>query len=234
MKLDTLRREATPEGVEIALPVAGPLARLFAWLIDVTLILVCAVGSIFVFAPGGEAGIGLWLLLIFVLTWGYHVVFEVLLGGASPGKRALGLVVVHEDGTAVGWRSSLLRNLLRFVDSLPMSPFPTYGFGLLSCLVSPDNQRLGDRLAGTLVLHRVRRAPPPPEAPEAIRPLPPPPGLSLDDARLLLAFLERESTWSPQRRVELADRLSALTGATGDVGLERLRGMAAWLRESGP
>ena len=62
-------------------------------------------------------------LLLFLVQWWYMVLFEVLNQGRTPGKYWLGLRVVHDDGTPVGWTSSLTRNLLRFVDLLPFGYF---------------------------------------------------------------------------------------------------------------
>lgn len=63
------------------------------------------------------------------MNWWYMVLFEVLDRGRTPGKRLLGLRVVHDDGTPIDWSSSLIRNLLRFVDMLPT------GYGLGQSLV---------------------------------------------------------------------------------------------------
>ncbi len=72
----------------------------------------------------GKLGAGLGLLLTFIMTWWYMVLFEVLNQGRSPGKQMMGLRVVHDDGTPVGWAASLLRNLLRFADILPFGYAP--------------------------------------------------------------------------------------------------------------
>ncbi len=57
----------------------------------------------------GDLGLGIYLLLFFSLLWFYPVAFEVWRRGATPGKSALGLQVVHDDGTPVGLPASLLR-----------------------------------------------------------------------------------------------------------------------------
>jgi uncharacterized RDD family membrane protein YckC len=81
----------------------------------------------------GKLGAGLGSLLMFGVSWWYMVLFEVLRQGRSPGKQWMGLRVVHDDGTPVGWSASLLRNLLRFVDLLPFG----YFLGAISCLQHP-------------------------------------------------------------------------------------------------
>jgi uncharacterized RDD family membrane protein YckC len=166
-------------------------------------------------------GVGLMLLALFLLEWLYPVFFE-LRSGATPGKRAMHLVVVHADGTPIGPSASLLRNLLRALDFLPV----LYGLGLAAMLVDRDFRRLGDLAAGSLVIHRDV----PPTTPVAIsdaEPLPPPVPLDLETQQAVLAFAERAGTLSPARRAELAAR-SPLGRAAADP-LASLLGVAAWI-----
>src|SRR5207342_2574723 len=95
-------------------------------------------------------GSGILLILWFALEWFYPTICEVWFNGATPGKKFLGLLVLHADGTPVGLPASLIRNLLRAVDFLPF----LYGFGLLAMLLNRDFQRLGDIAGGTLVVYR--------------------------------------------------------------------------------
>lgn len=222
MRIDTERSRATPEGVTLGLRVAGPPARLLAWAID-AIVLVVAQFTLALFAATLDvAGLGFYYLLFFALFWFYPVAFEVLRGGATPGKSSLGLQVVHDDGTPVGLTASLVRNLLRFADFLPFA----YGAGLVSMLLSADFQRLGDLAAGTLVVYRddeVGRKVP--------RAAPVPPAIALDrrEQRAVIDFGARLSTWNEERRAELAAVAEPLTGAAGDAGVERLLGIANWL-----
>ncbi len=223
MRIDTECRRETPEGVTLSLRPAGPSARLVAWGIDAIIIVVAQSLLALVFGVLGDLGAGLLLLLVFALWWFYPVGFEVLRHGATPGKTAIGLQVVHDDGTAVGFSASLLRNLLRFADFLPFA----YGAGLVSMLLSSECQRLGDLAAGTLVIYRedeiaVRRTP---EAPAT------PPLLPLDrtEQRAVIDFAARYATWNDERREELAAVASPITGATGEAGVRKLLGIANWL-----
>jgi hypothetical protein len=75
----------------------------------------------------GKASVGLWLLVLFVLEWGWNVLFETFWRGQTPGKRMLRLRVVR-DGYPVGFIDSVLRNLLRAADFLPVG----YVLGLLA------------------------------------------------------------------------------------------------------
>jgi len=222
--LDTRLRVETPEGVDLLLSPAGPLPRALAFAVDLCLRGALSLAVLGALGQLGELGIGLGLILLFLLNWWYMVLFEVLNQGCSPGKQLLGLRVVHEDGTPVGWGASLLRNLLRCVDMLPLG----YCCGLLASLANPRFQRLGDLAAGTLVIHRPRRLLPP--APEAVAPLPPPCVLSASEQRALLAYDERQQRLSPARREELAGLLAPLLGVSVAEAPLRLQRIAAGLR----
>ncbi|MCP3918545.1 MAG: RDD family protein [bacterium] len=224
MKLDTRRAVETPEGVELGLRVAGPVARLTAWFIDALIRGAVYYGIATVAGLFGGAGLAFFLLTVFLGEWFYFVFFEVMRNGATPGKRSCRLHVVHRDGTPVGWTASLIRNFVRFADFFPFA----YGFGLVSALVSPEFQRLGDRVAGTVVAYR--DAPPGRDEPSQHEPLAPPVALAIDEQAALLEFDERSSNWTTARRKELANLLEPLTGAKGQEGLVRVHGMAAWAR----
>src|SRR5206468_135324 len=103
----------TPEGVDLRLSPAGPVVRAQAWAIDaiIRFFLFVAVGILA--APLRAAGAGLAAIAFFVISWIYPVLYEVLGGGRTPGKRVMGVRVVHDNGTPVGWSASMLRNLIR-------------------------------------------------------------------------------------------------------------------------
>ncbi len=137
--LDTIRRVETPEGVELSLRVAGPVARALAWGADSLIKYGALWGLLMALAVLDQGGFGLWLIALFLTEWFYPALFEVYAGGATPGKKALGLKVIHADGTPVDWPAALIRNLLRAADFLPVF----YGFGLTAMLCNRDFQRLG-------------------------------------------------------------------------------------------
>src|SRR5262249_54993175 len=89
-------------------------------------------------------------LLAFAIYNGYFIFFEWLLNGQTPGKRLLHIRVIQQGGYALRFFDTLLRNLLRVVDFIPLF----YGVGLVSLLMSRNSQRLGDLVAGTLVVHQ--------------------------------------------------------------------------------
>jgi uncharacterized RDD family membrane protein YckC len=140
---------STPEGVELEVELGGLGSRFLAESIDYVLkaVLVGAL-AIVLFAIGGGVATAVLLVLVFLIWFGYDVLFEVLAGGRTPGKRACGLRVVRSGGQPVGFLASSVRNLLRIVDG----PLTSYLAGIVSIVVSERNQRLGDMAADTLVV----------------------------------------------------------------------------------
>src|SRR4051812_40364926 len=134
--------------------------------------LLIAALAILLFAIGSGVATAVFLVLVFLVWFGYDVLFEVLANGRTPGKRACGLRVVRSGGQPIGFVASSVRNLLRLVDG----PLTSYIAGIVSIVVSKRNQRLGDMAADTLV---VREPPAPGRAPSWERrpdtvPAPPP------------------------------------------------------------
>ncbi|OYT96430.1 MAG: hypothetical protein CFE49_07360 [Pseudomonas sp. PGPPP3] len=189
--LDTRYKVETPEGIDLILRPASLLPRALAFAVDLAIR-------------------GLLLGLLFVAF--------ALLG--KLGKKLLGLRVVHDDGTPVGWAASLTRNLLRFVDFLPFA----YGLGILSCLNHPAFKRLGDLAAGTLVVYQETPSPRPPLPPA--EPLPEPFALSLDEQRAILAFAERQGSLSDERRQEVAALLAEPLQVAPEQAQAQLNGIA--------
>lgn len=105
------------------------------------------------FLPGAfeeatELAIIVAVLAIFGLQYGYFAIFELVWQGQTPGKRAMNLRVVTLDGTTAGAAAILTRNLIRIVDFLP----PSYGIGATVMVCTKKSQRLGDLVAGTIVV----------------------------------------------------------------------------------
>src|SRR5215213_7558210 len=132
--LDTTRRVATPEGIELTLRLAGPVPRALAWAVDFLLRIALVFVMMLVASPLGRAGTGVVLITAFVVEWLLPAAFETLWNGQTPGKRAFGIAVLNDDGTPVRWPAALTRNLLRAVDFLPLF----YGIGLAAMLVNRD------------------------------------------------------------------------------------------------
>jgi uncharacterized RDD family membrane protein YckC len=93
------------------------------------------------------------LILAFLVVWGgYFVVFEWAWRGQTPGKRWLKLRVIREDGRPITFFEAAARNLLRIFDMMPWLGVPLYSIGLVSVFVSRRDQRIGDMVAGTVVV----------------------------------------------------------------------------------
>jgi uncharacterized RDD family membrane protein YckC len=89
------------------------------------------------------------IILAFLLMSGYFAVFEWMWNGQTPGKRWLKLRVIREDGRPISFFEAMVRNLLRDFDIMP---FPFYSIGLISVFASTSDQRVGDLVAGTVVV----------------------------------------------------------------------------------
>jgi hypothetical protein len=96
----------------------------------------------------GAVGIVAQALALLVLTWGYHVYFEVRHQGQSPGKRIVGIRVVDGRGLPLSLEQSFVRNVVRVLDALPVG----YALGAIVCQLDPHRRRLGDIAADTLVV----------------------------------------------------------------------------------
>ena len=164
----------TPEQVELRYELAGIGSRFLAMLLDslIQLVILAAVAGIFIASMSTSIGfhisdIPTWLiaifsLIIFIIWSAYFLYFEAAKNGQTPGKKAVGIRVIRDTGHPIDFRSAFLRNVVRLVDYLP----GTYAIGMISIFVSPQYRRLGDYVAGTLVVRTgvqniVRREPTP-------------------------------------------------------------------------
>jgi uncharacterized RDD family membrane protein YckC len=91
------------------------------------------------------------IFLNFCIFWGYYAAFEALWNGQTPGKRWAGIRVIKETGRPINAFEALARNFLRIIDLLPF--VPPYAVGIVTMLLNSKNRRLGDFVAGTLVVH---------------------------------------------------------------------------------
>ncbi len=161
------------ENVSFSLETAGLGSRLAALFVDTAIQLFVAF-LVFIVVTGIVGYFDLWRFLapllgspqdplgkitIFIsalmvlFVFGYFVLFEWLWDGQTPGKRWFGLRVTTTDGLPISLWVSVIRNIVRVVDFLPMG----YGFGAVVCLANELNQRGGDLAAGTVVVVEGRR-----------------------------------------------------------------------------
>jgi uncharacterized RDD family membrane protein YckC len=181
--LDNTVEVETPEHVRFRYRVAGPVRRMLAYAIDllVRFLVLLVLGVILLIAMGAsQAVLGVLAIVGFILEWGYYVFFETMWSGRSLGKRALSLRVVKEGG-------------------YPILPF-FYIVGLFTMAGDSRFRRIGDRVAGTLVVveERSRVA-----APLTITPPPTPAELEGFPQRPPLTAWERETLELYLRRVDL-------------------------------
>lgn len=88
------------------------------------------------------------IFISFLLNWGYFTLFEAFWNGQTPGKRVARIRVIQRSGRAIGLFESMARNLVRYVDQFPFF----YAVGVITMFVTRQHQRLGDLVAGTLVV----------------------------------------------------------------------------------
>ena len=145
--------------MSIELPLAGIGSRFIAILVD-TLILIASFIALGILAAiilsalaayGKKAatwGLGAFILIFFLILWGYFALFEAFNNGRTPGKRVAKIRVIHQSGRGVSFVEALGRNLVRIIDYMP----GFYGVGIVAMFLSRRSQRLGDMVAGTLVV----------------------------------------------------------------------------------
>ncbi len=145
---------STPEGVSFSLPLAGPVTRFMAWLVDVTCIMAATLIVNYFLAIFRLISVDLFqaitIAAYFFISIGYGIAAEWYWRGQTIGKRFLKLRVVDVQGLRLRPSQIVVRNLLRFVDGLPAF----YFLGGVSCFFSRYAQRLGDLAANTVVIRR--------------------------------------------------------------------------------
>ena len=217
--LDTRLALQTPEGVEIELEPAGLMVRANAYMFDL-FIKIALIAAISVVA-GLLGGLGMGLLLIswFLLDWFFAIFFEVFHNGQTPGKKIMGIKVVHDNATAIRFGSSFIRNLLRFIDFLPAF----WGAGIVAMVLNRRFKRLGDYAAGTMVVY-VEKLMPSQVISDQIAFFPTP--LSMAEKQSLIEYAERGILLSMQRRIELAEILAPISQYHGENAVGYLHAVA--------
>ena len=248
-----MRRERlilTPEHVEIRLQPAGPGSRFVALITDAVVVLAMSTSLATLLRgllPPGLAG-ALWATASFILTWGYHVYFEVRHEGRSPGKRASGLRVVDGRGLPISVEQSFVRNVLRILDAAPLF----YGLGAFACQLDRHRRRLGDIAADTLVIQDGRafaqvaqlarsREYNSLRVPRVLRLMRH--RISLEEREFLLSLTLRAEELSPQARFDLMEQVGAHYRSLLEIDDPRLSGenlvkgltaLLFWERRIGP
>lgn len=151
----------TPEQIALEFPLAGIGSRGLALCIDSLIQAVVTLGIVLLVELAlpdlnlNWVGAKNWLIagavfLIFCLYWGYFAAFEILWNGQTPGKRQVKVRVIHASGRPITTFEGIARNVMRAIDSLGL-----YAVGCIACAIDKRNRRLGDMVAGTVVVHEV-------------------------------------------------------------------------------
>ncbi|MCK5687010.1 RDD family protein [bacterium] len=158
MPLDVKIR--TPENMIIRYNLAGIATRGMAFFYDslFQILILLAVNFMlynFIFSMLKESFFysrsavdGISIAVNFIVIWFYHVFFEVFRDGQTPGKAKMNIRVVMSDGHRIEFFPSVTRNILRVIDFFPF----LFATGIISLLVTKNHQRLGDLVAGTIVI----------------------------------------------------------------------------------
>ncbi len=159
MGLRDTKTVVTPEQVAVTYRIAGIGTRFAAILVDtciqvvvgMALLLAAGIGLAATEAALDSASPWLTALLVmlgFLIVWGYFIFWETAWSGRTPGKRLAGIRVLRDGGYPIDFRAAFVRNICRYVDFLPGG----YGVGALVMFLSADSKRLGDYVAGTIVV----------------------------------------------------------------------------------
>jgi uncharacterized RDD family membrane protein YckC len=149
----------TPENVVLDAEIAGFGTRCVAAMIDYFILIIILIVVTLLFANalrGGSAGswgIAALALIQFCIVTFYHLFFEFLWNGQTPGKRWIGIRVIQSNGLPLTTSGAIIRNLLRLFDFLPV----LYGVGLIALFATKNTQRLGDLAAKTIVVRERRQ-----------------------------------------------------------------------------
>ena len=225
-------RMVTPEAVALEFRTANLGSRILAYLIDMVVVVAGILVGLFAVALLGQASdvvvpdwVALTIVLVLLPAWwlGYFIAFETLWRGRTLGKAALGLRVVTKEGAPVRFRHAAIRGLLGLVDFLVLGGF----LAVVFILFTRDNQRLGDLVAGTLVLReRSALAAPAPVS------FTPPPGLEHYTATLDPSGVGNEEYQAVRTLLLRAPSLSP--GPRSALALQLANPLAARLRPPPP
>jgi uncharacterized RDD family membrane protein YckC len=218
----------TPEQITLELPIAGVGSRFLAVAIDTVLQTTLFIVGVFglslasrAVAPLGLAGPVMAIFFTFGVYWGYFTLFEIAWKGQTPGKRRVGIRAIHESGRPMAVYEAIGRNVLRVIDFLPAF----YGLGLAVMMLNRHSRRIGDFVAGTVVVYDRSRDEIPPAWERTTSTAAPASRLSqvrAEELALIEAYLRRRSDLDPLVRENMADqiglRITQQTGALREPG----------------
>jgi uncharacterized RDD family membrane protein YckC len=219
----------TPEQIPLEFPLAGIGSRFLAIALDTLIQVLGFLMIVFVaeillptaarFTPRALTwAAAIFFLCVFILYSGYYALFEVFWNGQTPGKRLVRLRVISDSGRPITVYEAVVRNLLRIIDQLP----GLYVVGIISVFLTARNKRLGDIVAGTVVVHEKAMQDSQPDFFAAAASTALSSGLQItaEELELIERFLQRRYDLSPEVRrqsaEQIAGRLRARLGAAQD------------------
>ena len=224
--IDTREDLETPEGAIMHVRPAGIAIRAGAFLVD-AMIKLCINTAVWFLAGivlSGRIGQMISLLTVFLVMWFYGVLFEIFNDGRTPGKAMVNLKTVNADGTPIRLPASLIRNIFKVVEGLPLLGIPA----VASMALTKNFKRIGDVVANTIVVYDDK--PPVVRNTEAVAAKPLPVSLTADEQVILLEYQSRAGSFSRPRAMELAEILNELHGESGEPAVEATLGYAQGIR----
>ena len=248
-QVDSQVEVITPENIAFQYTVAGPFRRFPAFVLDLLIRLAVATGVLIVvgclgaFTPA-SAGVAVagFMILLFLLEWFYGGVLETVMNGQTPGKWVMGIRVLTTDGQPINGIQAVMRNIFRALDISPLLSvevlgipqaaylFPTFAFALITMSLNRRYQRLGDIVAGTMVVIEERHwltgvaKIEDPRIVQLAAHIPADFHVSRTLARALAAYVDRREVFSAARQREvarhLAEPLLAKFGFPSDTGYD--------------
>ena len=219
----------TPEQVHLEFMLAGLGSRFMAAFLDILIEIVLYLFLSLLTLLWAKSGFlngsrSIWwsafvYLVVFCINWGYYAIFEALWKGQTPGKRWARIRVIKDSGRPINAFEAISRNLIRFIDFLPLF----YGVGVITMLLNAKNRRLGDYVAGTLVVHESSDGESkiffntPTKAEFTLHQAA---GLTLQEAELIETFLARRLDIPPEVRRVSGKRIADMVSARLNIPLE--------------
>lgn len=220
--MDRTLRVKTPESIAFSYELAGLGSRFLAVAIDVGIQTLVMIGIIWGLVYAGthmssaamrdasRAGkfeeslaIAFIITIIFVIYFGYFIIFETFWNGQTPGKKLMGLRVVRDGGYPADFASIAIRNVIRVGEAVA----GLYAISAVAALMSPENKRLGDMAAGTVVVRdaaAAKLAAILEEPADAARPI----MLTAEERSLIDLFVARRRGMAPGNRAIMAARIA--------------------------
>lgn len=206
----------TPEHVKLEYQLADLGSRAAALALDLAIVAAAILLVALVFRYTGGLGQAVLYIVGFFAVWGYFLFFEAVWDGRTPGKRAVGLRVLHDGGEPLSFQGAVLRNLIRIVD---LQPALTGMAGAASILFNRRAQRLGDLVAGTIVVRDTGGGElfgdEPRAAGRAARPR-----LSVEQFALLAGYVARRAELEPDVRSRVAASVWDAVRSAATSGLD--------------